>query len=213
MDRPRKYIPVGLERALNLLEEDSRNRFLELEKKRFLLMDEWIKIPDFHMHEKLYTFRLIQGSSNVLRFLNVLYDSAEREIDALVKGGTLINAEIDGVDDLLKKCVNRDVRIRHITEIDGPNIFSAKRFLEFSDIRHIICGNLAQMAIVDDGEVLIGLSRDLDHPSGKIENAIWTNHPELIATMKSYFEIIWETAKDGQKRIKEIENASEKRIS
>jgi len=67
------------------------------------IMEEWIKIPDFHMQEKLYTFRLIQGSSNVLRFLNVLYDSAEREIDAIVEGGMLINAEIDGVDNHLKK--------------------------------------------------------------------------------------------------------------
>jgi len=69
------------------------------------------------------------------------------------------------------------------------------------------------MAIVDGNEILIGLSRELDQPSGKIENAIWTNHPELIMTIKSFFEIIWETAKDGQKRIKEIENAGEKRSS
>jgi sugar-specific transcriptional regulator TrmB len=198
MDRPRRYIPIGLEETLEILEEGARSRYLELEKKKFLLMDEWIKIPDFQLKEEIFSFRLIQGNGNVTKCMNTLLESAEKDLQLILKGDTLTNSVIQGVDDILEKCDKNSVRLRCISEIDFLNVKAARRFLQFSDLRHSPSRDLAQVIIVDGRELLVGLSGDLENPSYGQQSAIWTNHPEFAMTMNRFFDILWEKSQDGK---------------
>ena len=43
---------------------------------------------------------------------------------------------------------------------------------------------------------------------GVLENAIWTNHPEIVGILKEIFEMLWKASQDGNSRISEIEKTS-----
>jgi hypothetical protein len=50
----------------------------------------------------------------------------------------------------------------------------------------------------------ICLSRDWTENAA--ENAIWTNHPEIVGVLKEMFEVMWKSSQDGNSWIKKIEN-------
>lgn len=48
---------------------------------------------------------------------------------------------------------------------------------------------------------------------GVPENAIWTNHPELVGTMASFFNILWSNAKRRKTMVKSVANKKVNNLS
>jgi sugar-specific transcriptional regulator TrmB len=82
LERPRKYIPLKIEQALNLLGQEAERKILELEKKTPLLLKTWAALNDLTVDKPNYSFRIIQGHKNVAKFRIMLYESAKRDISA-----------------------------------------------------------------------------------------------------------------------------------
>ncbi len=202
LERPRRYTPLKIEHAISLLEQDAENKIVQLESKKPLLLQKWSEVPDFPVSRASYTFRIIQGSKNVFKFAIMLYESAEKEIDIIVKGNELIRWVLEGADDSLQKKTSKQVMARAITEFDKHNIMAIRRFLEFCDIRHAYPLNIVPLVLIDGREVLICLN---GNNQGELENAIWTNHPELVGMLNGFFNILWANAKDGKLMVEQIE--------
>ena len=177
LERPRRYTPLKIEHAISLLEQDAENKIVQLESKKPLLLQKWSEVHDFPVSRASYTFRIIQGSKNVFKFAIMLYESAEKDIDIIIKGNELMRWVLEGADDSLQKKTSKQVMARAITEFDKHNITAIRRFLEFCDIRHVSPLNIVPLVLIDGREVLICLN---GNNQGVLENAIWTNHPELV---------------------------------
>ncbi len=203
LERPRKYTPLKIEQAINLLGQEAEQKIFELEKKAPVLIKEWNTMADFQINRMNYTFRIIQGTKNVFKFRIMLYESAKREIAVTVKANELAKLVLDGVDDVFEKVARKNVNIRGLSEVNQINANAFKRFLEFSKFQHINHSTFVPFAIIDEQETLICLSRDGKNSAP--ENAIWTNHPDMVGTLKEIFEILWKDAQDGRKRVKEVE--------
>jgi sugar-specific transcriptional regulator TrmB len=201
LERPRRYTPLKIEHAISLLEQEAANRIVQLESKRPLLLEKWAEISDFPISQKGYTFRIIQGTKNVYKFAIMLYDSAQKNIDIIVKGNDIMRWILEGADDSLAKKTAVHVNIRAITEFDTHNTVAAQRFLEFCDLRHISPLDIVPLGIIDGREVLICLNGN-EHSVP--ENAIWTNHPELVRMLNGFFNLAWTNSRDGKVMLQEI---------
>ena len=205
LERPRRYTPLKIEHAISLLKQEAENRILQLESTTPVLLKEWAEIPDFPVFNNPYTFRIVQGSKNVFKFAMMLYESAERNIDIVIKGNELMRLVLEGADDSLEKVTNKQIAIRSMSEFDRSNIIGVRRFLEFSDLRHVPSINLAPLVLIDGREALICLTNS---NNGIPENAIWTNHPQFVEMQKSLFNFLWADSKDGKSMIEKIEHKS-----
>ena len=206
LDRPRRFTPLKIEQALNLLGQEAERKILELEKKTPLLLEKWSAVSDLQVDRTKYTFRIIQGPKNVSKFRNMLYESAKKEINATMKPKDLTKLVFEGADDIFEKLTNDDISIKGLSEVNIFNLDASKRFLEFSKLHHIAHPNILPFTIIDGQEALICLSRD--GRDGVPENAIWTNHPEMVEILRQVFEILWNSSQDGKIRIQEIERTA-----
>ena len=202
LERPRRYTPLKIEHAISLLEQEAANRMLQLESKRPLLLQKWSEVTDFPTSRASYTFRIIQGSKNVFKFAMMLNESAEKDIDLILKGNEITRWIIEGADDSLQKRTSKQVITRAISEFDEHNTAAVRRFLEFSDLRHVSPLNIVPIVLIDGKEVLICLN---GNQQGIPDNAIWTNHPEFVSMLAGYFNLLWGNAKDGKMMVELFE--------
>ena len=203
LERPRRYTPLKIEQALNLLGQEAERKILELEKKTPLLLKKWFAVNDLQVDKTNYSFRIIQGAKNVSKFRIMLYESSKKEIAATLKPNDLMKLVIEGADDVFETLSYKNVSIRGLSEVNKFNMDASKRFLEFSKLHHTTYTNIIPFTIIDEQEALICLSRD--GKDGTPENAIWTNHPDMVRILKEVFEMLWKTSQEGTSRIKEIE--------
>ncbi len=203
LERPRRYAPLKIEQALSLLGQEAERKMLELEKKTPLLLSKWAALSELQVDKPNFSFRVIQGAKNVAKFRIMLYESAKKEIAAIMKPNDLLKCLVEGADDVFERLNNSNISVRGLSELNKVNIDASKRFLEFSKLRHTPHGNIVPFTIIDDQEVLICMSQDGN--GGVPENAIWLNHPDLVGLLKEVFEMLWRSSIDGNIRIRELE--------
>ena len=206
LERPRRYTPLKIEQALNLLGQEAERKILELEKKTPLLLEKWSSVSDLQVDKTNYTFRIIQGTKNVSKFRTMLYESAKQDISATMKPNDLLKLVVEGTDDIFEKLTSDNISIKGLSEVNKFNLDASKRFLEFSKLHHVAHLNIVPFTIIDSQEALICLSRD--GKDGAPENAIWTNHPEMVEILSQIFKMLWGSSQDGNIRVQEIERSS-----
>jgi sugar-specific transcriptional regulator TrmB len=192
LERPRKYTPLNIEHVISLLQQEAANRIMQLESKKPLLLQKWSEINDFPIAKANYTFRIVQGSKNVFKFAVMLFDSAKKDIDIAIKGDEITRWIMEDTDNSLQEKPPEQVKVRVISEFDKHNSPAMQRFLEFCELRHVSSLDTVPIALIDGKEVLICLN---GNTKGIPENAIWTNHPDLVSMMTGFFNGLWSNAK------------------
>jgi sugar-specific transcriptional regulator TrmB len=201
LERPRKYTPLKIEYAISLLEQEAADRILQLEFKKPLLLKKWSELSDFPASKASYTFRIIQGSKNVFKFATLLFEAAEKDIDISIKGSEISRWINEGAADSLQRKTAKQVMTRIITENGKQSTEAIRSFPEFCDLRHVSSLNTVPIILIDNKEALICLN---GNTQGVPENAIWTNHPELVCTLASFFNILWSNAKKRKTMVKSV---------
>ncbi|MDQ1280352.1 MAG: HTH-type transcriptional regulator, sugar sensing transcriptional regulator [Thermoproteota archaeon] len=204
LERPHRFTSLEIEKAISLLSQEAERKFLELENKAPLLLNAWTALGDLEVNSVSYKFKIVQGSKNVCRFRLMLYKSAKKDVEVIMKPNELERLVVEGADDIFKRLSSKKVAVRGLSEVNRYNIDASKRFLDFIELHHVK-KKLVPFAIIDGQEALICLSRD---GVGMPENAIWTNHPELVETFKEFFETLWSISQDGESRIRELDEYS-----
>ena len=161
---------------------------MQLETKKPLLLQKWSETTDFPISRASSTFRIVQGSKNVFKFAVMLFDSAEKNIDIAIKGDEIARWILEDTDNSLQEKPAEQVKVRVISEFDKHNNSAMNRFLEFCELRHVSSLNTVPITLIDGKEVLICLN---GNSKGIPENAIWTNHPDLVSMMTGFFNGLW----------------------
>jgi predicted hydrocarbon binding protein len=119
----------------------------------------------------------------------------------------IVLSVLNGVDDAFEELATKSkTKVRVICEIDQANVRSAKRFMEFAEVRHLKIENPTSFAVVDDKEaiVLLVLGSSIGLPAER-DSALWTDSKDFVLAQKEFFELLWNTAIDAKARIEEIE--------
>jgi sugar-specific transcriptional regulator TrmB len=204
MDRPKRYIALSLEKSLDQFIEESKTRTAELVEKKVRLLQELRRITVEHPEVSASTFTIIHGRRSIHEYASELIKSAQKEICAMTTWIGLLRTMNSGIDDVYERSAKRGVRIRTICEINEKNIKAAKRFLGFSELRHVPAQDSSRLVIVDDRELVI-IPNPRVTPEASKEICLWTNNHELLRIVKKYFDASWSAAIDGLTMIKRVE--------
>ena len=150
LERPRRYTPLKIEQALNLLGQEAERKINELEKKAPILLKEWSSISDLQVDRTKYSFRIIQGEKNVYKFRIMLYESAKERIAYTMKPTELAKLVSHGTDDVIERLSKSNIAIRGLSQMNALNLDASKRFLEFTKLNHVSHSNIVPFSIIDD---------------------------------------------------------------
>ena len=202
LERPKRYIPVSIERATSLLKEDALKKVLELEKKEQVLISEWNEIPSSKSDET-YTIRVIEGEHNILRFSMIIHQSARNSVDMFTPDIGVYSYDIVTEKTLLD-AVTKKVVVRGLTEIHNGNLNEARKFIAYADLRNSFYNKLPPFSVVDKREVVVCMTNDLNQK--RIENALWTNHPAMVSMIGTLYEMLWKMSEDGGSVLQRLSN-------
>lgn len=108
---------------------------------------------------------------------------------------------------MLRKCAQRGVKVRILTEIEGKNVKEINKLSRFCGIRHA-SGVTSLMTIIDDQELIVGSAvHTSDGSTGsELRHELWTNDSSHIKAMKDFFGKVWSDSVPAKLKIESIKS-------
>lgn len=213
--KPAQFIAVEPQKALIELIENQKEAFskqiAQLEAKKTSLENELTKVQGKSAGLKLppsVQFVLISGRHQVNNKIRAMLEKANSTVLWASPKLEIRRAIIYDRDEMLRKCAQRGVKIRILTEADADNIREITRLSKFCEIRHVP-GIASLMTIVDDKEILIGSA--VHSSDEEVIHELWTNDAGQVETMKDFFERVWADSKPATLQVTSIKTQNEPR--
>jgi len=198
--RPKQFNPVYPVKALSNLLAHMKDRITKLmsmkeEMGRWLIsmMGKTSMGPEVGE----VRFQVIDDKNHVYNKVREMFRRAENEIRVVLGKVELPRIIRRGLDDTLRTCARKGVKIKIITEIDEHNLRGVKTLLNFCEIRHHDAISF-NTVIVDNKEIILGAA-NMGYPSGNMkETDLWANSPSLINALQDFFDRLWHDSISAQ---------------
>jgi len=212
--KPTKFLAVNPEEVLSELIERQQEilstRISKLQEEKSILENELKKVEGKSaglVRPEPVHFVLISGQRLVNEKIQEMLQNAKNEVLWMSPKLEIMRAVIYDRDEMLRQCVQRNVKVRVITEVDEKNIKEVIRLSKFCEIRHAL-DVTSLITIVDNKELIIGsavhFSRSLD--SDELRHKLWTNDSSHISVMKDFFEKVWSSSIPAKLKIESIKS-------
>jgi len=216
IDKPTKFLAIDPEEVLSELIERKQEIFTrqvsELRKRKNLLENELKKLAGKSVglvRPESVRFALISGQHLVNEKIEDMLKNAKSEVLWMVPKLDIRRAILYDRDEMLRRCAQRNVKVRIITEVYEKNVKEVNKLSRFCDVRHAH-GVTSLITIVDNKQLIVGsavhTSRDLN--SGELVNKLWTNDAGHINIMKDFFEKVWSDSTPAKLRIASVKSQS-----
>jgi len=205
LKRPTEFVAISIEEALDILTETVKKKIQEMELKKTRIIENYRKISVTQRDEEP-KFRILYGRRSIYSFLAKMFERAEEEINLAITRNGLYRFMFAGLDEVLKRCSKRGIKIKILTEINGQGIEAVKTFSDFADIRHKQSLGKTRFIIVDSKETMTTVVMD-DSTTLNTERDIglWTDSKDYTTTIKRFFHENWGEATIAKLIIEAIE--------
>jgi len=191
--RPKQFNPVDPVKALSNLLAHTKERITKLTSMKeemgnwlISIMGKTSIVPEVGEAR----FQVIDDRNQVYDKVREMFKRAEDEIRVVLSKVELPRIIHRGLDDNLRTCARKGVKIKIITEIDEHNLQEIKTLLNFCEIRHYD-GISFHTVIVDNKEIILGAA-NMGYPSGNMkETDLWTNSLSLINALQDSLDRLW----------------------
>ena len=212
IDKPTKFLAINPEEALSeLIERQQKlltSQISELHEKKTALESELKKVEGKSAgltEPEPIRFALISGQRLINQKIQEMLQNAKTEVLWITPSIAIRRAIIYDRDRMLRKCAQRNVKIRIVTEIDEKNLKEVDKLRDFCEIRHSV-GVTSLATLVDNKELVMGSAI---YPGGSfadegLMHELWTNDSSHISTMKDLFEKVWQISMPAELEISSI---------
>ncbi len=181
-----------------------------VERMKEMLESIWeSSVPAARMFEEIEKGGPVEQTS-VIRGIKGIYDSviavsrtAKKEICNISSEFSLERGMKYGTTDTDRKMAAKGVKVRYIFPVTKNNVHLVKKAMEFAEVRHIDFVPI-KTRIIDGEKCLVRYGSEATILKGDQMN-ISSSMPDYVATMKSYFEGVWENAVPAEEAIKRLE--------
>ncbi len=214
VDKPTKFLAIDPGKVLSELIEHQQEilskQISELNRKKITLENELKKVKGRSAglaRPEPVRFALISGQRLISEKIHEMLQKAKSEVLWMAPKLEIRRAVIYDRDEMLRKCVRRNVKVRILTEIDEKNINEVNKLSRFCDVKHT-AGVTSLTTIVDTRELIIGSAVHAveDLTSGELMHELWTNDSSHIAVMKDFFEKVWSISVPAKLEIESIKS-------
>jgi sugar-specific transcriptional regulator TrmB len=201
IDTPTKFRAVSIRDAVFILEERRNRKTVELQKnaKKLIRLFE-NDIPNGNTQNDVGQFRLIPKREALILRKKAATIHAQESIDTIINWSAF-QRELDLSAEELKQALERNVKVRCMADkpadVEWPETTQA--LMKHGDfmLRTIPGTLITRLSIYDRREVIVSAYLT---PEIAGSSALMSTNPALTGIMQSYFDDLWNNAKDATHR-------------
>ncbi len=201
--RPKQFNPVYPVKALSNLLAHMKERITKLMNIKKEIGHWLISIMGKTSMPEVggVRFQVIDDRNRIYDKVREMFRRAEDGISVVLSKVELPRIIRRGLDDILRSCARKGVKIKIITEIDEHNLRGVKALLNFCEIRHYDDISF-HIVLIDKREIILGAA-NMGYPRGNMKKTnLWTNSPSLINALQVFFDQLWHDAMNAQDKNK-----------
>jgi sugar-specific transcriptional regulator TrmB len=205
LETPTVYAAVELDIALETAFKKHETELREMERRKQELQ-ELLKQQRFRPSDELATFKILKSVKEAAATIISITTSLEERFLWVAPGSTVVAASLFGINEAVKKLVERGGRVRGICDITHPIIEPVQELLDIGeDVRHFNQYRGIYLGVFDNKSSVSSINVDirrisLDEPL----SVLWTDDPAYINYLVFTFELLWEQAVPAAQRIEEL---------
>jgi sugar-specific transcriptional regulator TrmB len=187
--RPMRFVANPLQESLGRYIDGFRERLTELETREEEIIDDWTRISDATSEQAEESrFRIFEGRHQ-------MFERASGEICIVTTKRDLHRLALMGIDERLREVSNEGIRVRVLTQVEGPDFAEMDYFSDFAEIRHVPLPAPVRFVTIDERETLTTTSmEDTMSLTTQDDAGLWTNAPSYNSAMKIFFDALWRLA-------------------
>ena len=194
--RPMRFVANPLKESLRKYIDGFRERLTELETREEDIIEDWTRISDATSEQiEEPRFRIFEGRQQIYELMVQMCGRASGEICIVTTKRDLHRLALMGIDERLRTVSNEGIRVRVLTQVEGPDFAEMEYFGDFAEIRHVLLPAPVRFVTIDDRETLTTTSmEDTMSLTTHDDAGLWTNAPSYNSAMKVFFDALWRLA-------------------
>ena len=194
--RPMRFVANPLKESLSKYIDGFRERLTELETREEDIVEDWTRISDATSEQiEEPRFRIFEGRQQIYELMVQMCGRASGEICIVTTKRDLHRLALMGIDERLRTVSNEGIRVRVLTQVEGPDFAEMEYFGDFAEIRHVPLPAPVRFVTIDDRETLTTTSmEDTMSLTTHDDAGLWTNAPSYNSAMKVFFDALWRLA-------------------
>ena len=196
---------MELETALDvaLKKHESELRDMEIRKSE---LQEMSRQQPFRPSDEFVTFKIIKNVKDLIAVVTSTVTSLEERFLWVAPGPVVVIASLYGINEVVKKLVERGGQVRGICDISHPIIEAVQELLDIDeDVRHFDQYQGIYLGVFDSKSGMSSINADftrisLDEPV----TALYADDQTFANYLASTFELLWEQAVPAAQRIEEL---------
>jgi sugar-specific transcriptional regulator TrmB len=205
LETPTVYTAVELNIALEAAFKKHESELREMERKKEELQ-ELSQQQRFRPSDEFSTFKIIKSVKEAAAIAISTMTSLERRFLWVAPGSTVIAASLFGINEAVKKLIERGGCVRGICDVTYPIIEPVQELLDIGeDVRHFSQYRGIYLGVYDSklcwSSINVDLSRiSLNEPLSVLQ----TDNSTYINYLVSTFEILWKQSVPATQQIDEL---------
>ena len=197
MEKPMKFIPISLEKALDLLIKETETKLTLMRDRHDAVLDEWKSVLTEPLASDVMSFRIVQGRKQIYELLAKMFKSAEKYIRLVTTKKDLVRFQYVDLDDALKRAAKRGVKVHIVIQFEDDKLDILNHYTSFASVKVVPISKATRLFIADDKEMIIAFTTDDSMAlNSKQETClkIESKESKSLDTVVDIFSNFWESA-------------------
>jgi sugar-specific transcriptional regulator TrmB len=199
MEKPMRFIPIPLEKALELLIKETETKLGLMRDRYDVVLDEWKNVLTEPPASDVMSFRIIQGRKQIYELLAKMFKSAGSYIRLVTTKRDLVRFQYVDLDDALKRAAKRGVKVQIVIQYEDDKLDILANYAGFASVKVVPISKATRLFIADDSEMIIAFTSDDSMAlNSKQETClkIESKQGKSLDTVIDIFANFWESADD-----------------
>jgi sugar-specific transcriptional regulator TrmB len=197
VEKPMKFIPVTLEKALDILIKETEGH-LNLMKDRYdSVVDGWKYVHSEPPVTDVLSFKIVQGRKQIYDLLMNMFNTADKWIRLVTTKRDLLRFQYVDLDDSMRRAAKRGVKIQIVVQYEDDKLDIVRHYAGFAAVKVVPISKATRLFIADDKEMIIAFTTDDSMAlNTKHETCLRIQSTEgrSLDTVVDIFSNFWESA-------------------
>ena len=160
MEKPMRFIPIPIEKALDLLIKETETKLSLMRDRYDTVVEEWKTVLTEPPVSDAMSFRIVQGRKQIYEALARMFKSADNYIRLVTTKKDLVRFQYVDLDDALKRASKRGVNVQIVIQYEDDKLDILTHYAGFASIKVVPISKATRLFIADDKEMIITFTTD-----------------------------------------------------
>jgi len=197
VEKPMKFIPLPLERALGVLIKENESKLGMMRERYDAVIDSWKSLASDPPATDVLSFKVVQGRKQIYDLLLKMFRTADHGIRIVTTRNDLVRFQYVDLDDALKRASRRGVKVQIVLQYEDDKLDILRHYVSFASVKVVPISKAARLFIADDKEMIIAFTMDDSMVLNTKQETclkILSTEGKSLDTVVDIFANFWESA-------------------